>query len=78
MEYNIYKERYVKLRNTIEDIFEGTTEELNACIQSYDSILREKNDEITEVELKMLINFFINLYTYDYGHSFIGLLAFAE
>lgn len=53
----MHKERYVKLRNTIENIFEGTTEELSAHIESYDSILKEKNDEITEVQLRMLINF---------------------
>lgn len=57
MEYNMHKERYVKLRNTIENIFEGTTEELSVHIESYDSILKEKNDEITEVQLRMLINF---------------------
>lgn len=53
----MHKERYVKLRNTIENIFEGTTEELSVHIESYDSILKEKNDEITEVQLRMLINF---------------------
>lgn len=53
----MHKERYVKLRNTIDNIFEGTTEELNAHIQSYDSLLKEKNKEITEVQLKMLIKF---------------------
>lgn len=57
MEYNMHKERYVKLKNTIENIFEGTTEELSVHIESYDSILKEKNDEITEVQLRMLINF---------------------
>lgn len=57
MEYNMHKERYVKLKNTIENIFEGTTEELSVHIESYDSILKQKNDEITEVQLRMLINF---------------------
>lgn len=45
----MHKERYVKLRDTIENLFEGTTEELNACIESYGPLLKEKNNEITEV-----------------------------
>lgn len=49
MEYDMYKERYQKLKETITNIFEGTTEELNARIDSYDTILKEKNNEITEV-----------------------------
>ncbi|EFN87868.1 DNA repair protein RAD50 [Harpegnathos saltator] len=53
MEYTMLKERYVKLRNTVENIFEGTTEELNVHIQSYDSILKEKNNEITENEAEI-------------------------
>ncbi|EZA56610.1 DNA repair protein RAD50 [Ooceraea biroi] len=50
MEYNMHKERYEKLKESIKDIFEGTTEELNMRIESYDTILKEKNDEITENE----------------------------
>lgn len=49
LEYNLQKERYVKLKETIKNIFEGSTEELNACIESYDLTLRGKNNEITEV-----------------------------
>lgn len=49
MEYDMYKERYQKLKETIQNIFEGTTEELNALIESYDTILKEKNNEIAEV-----------------------------
>lgn len=49
MEYNINKERYEKLKETIKNIFEGTIEELNVCIESYDTKLKEKNTEITEV-----------------------------
>lgn len=49
MEYNINKERYEKLKETIKNIFEGTIEELNVCIESYDTKLKEKNNEITEV-----------------------------
>lgn len=49
MEYSMNKERYDKLEETIKNIFEGTTEELNARIKSYDTKLNEKNYEITEV-----------------------------
>lgn len=49
IEYNMHKEQYVKLKETIRNIFEGTTEELNMRIQSYDSILIKKNKEIIEV-----------------------------
>lgn len=57
MEYDMQKERHVKLKGTIENIFEGTTEELNEHIMSYDSMLKKKNDEITEVQLHILIEF---------------------
>ncbi|XP_029680101.1 DNA repair protein RAD50 [Formica exsecta] len=50
MEYDVNKERYQKLKETIKNIFEGTTEELNARIESYDTILKEKNNEIAENE----------------------------
>lgn len=49
MEYDVNKERYQKLKETIKNIFKGTTEELNARIESYDTILKEKNNEIAEV-----------------------------
>jgi len=49
MEYGVYKERYQKLKETIKNIFDGTTEELNALIESHDTILQEKNNEIAEV-----------------------------
>lgn len=49
MEYNMHRDRYGKLKENIKNIFEGTTQELNARIESYDTILREKNDEIAEV-----------------------------
>lgn len=49
MEYNMHRDRYGKLKENIKNIFEGTTEELNVRIESYDTILREKNDEIAEV-----------------------------
>lgn len=39
----------MKLKETIKNKFEGSTEELNACIESYDSTLREKKYEIAEV-----------------------------
>lgn len=45
----MHKERYEKLRETVTNIFEGTTEELNARIESYAAKLKQKNDEITEV-----------------------------
>lgn len=57
MEYNMHKEQYLNLRHRIKDIFEGSREELNAHIQSYDSILKKKNNEIKEVQLYMLIRF---------------------
>lgn len=53
VEYNMYKERYQKLKETIKNIFEGTTEELNALIESYDTILKEKNNEIAENETEI-------------------------
>ncbi|XP_012527415.1 DNA repair protein RAD50 [Monomorium pharaonis] len=53
MEFNIQKERYEKLKENIKNIFEGTTEELNVRIESYDTVLREKNDEIAENEAEV-------------------------
>lgn len=55
MEYNVHKERYGKLKESIKDTFEGTTEELNTRIQSYDTVLKEKHNEITEVEIYNMI-----------------------
>lgn len=49
MEYHMHKERYRKLKETITNIFEGTTEELNVRIESYAIELKKKNDEIAEV-----------------------------
>jgi len=49
MEFDMHKDRYEKLKKSIRNIYEGTTEELNALIESYDTILTEKNVEITEV-----------------------------
>lgn len=49
MEFGMHKDRYEKLKETINNIFEGTTEELNELMESYDTILKEKNIEITEV-----------------------------
>lgn len=53
MEYGVYKERYQKLKETINNIFHGTTEELNALIESHDTILQEKNNEIAENEIEI-------------------------
>lgn len=50
MEYNVHKERYETLKESIKNIFEGSTEELNMRIESYDTTLTEKNNEIIEVE----------------------------
>ncbi|XP_020285711.1 DNA repair protein RAD50 [Pseudomyrmex gracilis] len=50
LEYNLQKERYVKLKESIKNIFEGSTEELNAYIESHDLTLQGKNNEITENE----------------------------
>lgn len=63
MEYNVHKERYEKLKESIKDIFEGTTEELNTRIQSYDTVLKEKHNEITEVEI---YNDFLIIHTISY------------
>lgn len=49
MEYDMHKDRYEKLKESIKNIFEGTTEELNAHIKSYDTTLKEKNIEIAQV-----------------------------
>lgn len=49
MEYSMHKDRYEKLKESIKNIFDGTTEELKAQIESYDTTLREKNLEIEEV-----------------------------
>lgn len=45
----MHKDRYEKLKETIKNIFEGTTEELNELVESYDATLQEKNFEIIEV-----------------------------
>lgn len=55
MECDVHRERYQKLKETIKNFFEGTTEELNARIESYDTILQEKNNEIAEVNINMLL-----------------------
>lgn len=49
MEFGIHKDRYEKMKETIKNIFEGTTEELNELVESYDTTLMEKNNEIIEV-----------------------------
>lgn len=49
MEFGMHKDRYEKLKETIKNIFEGTTEELNERVESYDTTLQEKNIEIAEV-----------------------------
>lgn len=49
MEFDMHKDRYEKLKKSIKNIFDGTTEELDALIDSYDTILREKNIEIAQV-----------------------------
>ncbi|XP_011865246.1 PREDICTED: DNA repair protein RAD50-like, partial [Vollenhovia emeryi] len=48
MEYSMHKDRYEKLKETVNNIFDGTTEELNELVESYGSTLKEKNVEITE------------------------------
>ncbi|XP_024893942.1 DNA repair protein RAD50 [Temnothorax curvispinosus] len=53
MEYNMHKDRYDKLKETIKNIFDGTTEELKELVESYDSTLKEKNFEITENEAEV-------------------------
>lgn len=50
MEFNMHKDRYEKLKKSIKNIFSGTTEELNARIESYDTALQEKTVEIEENE----------------------------
>lgn len=50
MEYNMHKERYEKLKETMKNIFDGTTTELNERIKSHETILEEKNNEIAEVQ----------------------------
>lgn len=63
MEYGVHKERYQKLKETITNIFEGTTEELNELIDSYDTTLKEKNNEIAEVNIDILIiNILLHFY----------------
>jgi len=54
MEYNVYKEQCGKLKESIKDIFNGTKEELNMRIESYDTILKEKDNEITEVKINTI------------------------
>nr|XP_012218827.1 PREDICTED: DNA repair protein RAD50-like [Linepithema humile] len=52
MEYNMHMERYEKLRETVKSVFEGTTEELSARIESYATeLIKEKNDETRENEV---------------------------
>lgn len=51
MEFDMHKDRYEKLKKTIKNIYEGTTEELNALIESYDTVLNKKNIEIAEVSI---------------------------
>ncbi|KYN15217.1 DNA repair protein RAD50 [Trachymyrmex cornetzi] len=53
MEFDMHKDRYEKLKKSIRNIYEGTTEELNALIESYDTILTEKNVEIAENEAEI-------------------------
>ncbi|XP_011873097.1 PREDICTED: DNA repair protein RAD50-like, partial [Vollenhovia emeryi] len=48
MEYSMHKDRYEKLKKTVNNIFDGTTEELNELVESCGSTLKEKNVEITE------------------------------
>lgn len=55
MEFDMHKDRYEKLKKTIKNIYEGTTEELNALIESYDATLNEKNIEIAEVSINGII-----------------------
>lgn len=50
----MHKERYGKLKESINNIFEGTMEELNVRIESYDTMLKEKNDEIRQVEIHVV------------------------
>jgi len=68
MEFDMHKDRYEKLKKSIRNIYEGTTEELNALIESYDTILTEKNVEITEVLNVTIVSLYV---------LYIGLL-FAE
>lgn len=58
MEFDMHKDRYEKLKKSIKNIFDGTTEELDALIDSYDTILREKNIEIAQVS-NIIINLII-------------------
>ncbi|XP_018314575.1 DNA repair protein RAD50 isoform X2 [Mycetomoellerius zeteki] len=53
MEFDMHKDRYEKLKKSIRNIYEGTTEELNALIESYDTLLTGKNVEITENEAEI-------------------------
>jgi len=63
MEFDMNKDRYEKLKKTIKNVFEGTTEELNALIESYDTTLVEKNFEIAEVSINIMCdNIFVITY----------------
>ncbi|XP_018394669.1 PREDICTED: DNA repair protein RAD50 [Cyphomyrmex costatus] len=53
MEFEMHKDRFEKLKKSIQNIYEGTTEELKMRIESYDTILKEKNIEITENEAEI-------------------------
>ncbi|KAL0115846.1 hypothetical protein PUN28_011015 [Cardiocondyla obscurior] len=53
MEFGMHKDRYDKLKETITTIFEGTTEELNELVESYDATLKEKNINIAENEAEI-------------------------
>ncbi|KAG5322879.1 RAD50 protein, partial [Pseudoatta argentina] len=53
MEFDMHKDRYEKLKKSIRNVYEGTTEELNALIESYDTILTQKNVEIAENEAEI-------------------------
>lgn len=68
MEFGMHKDRYEKLKETINNIFEGTTEELNELVESYDTTLKEKNIEIAEVWIYIMIVF---LYTPHIGLLFL-------
>jgi len=50
----MHKEQYGKLKESIKNIFEGTKEELNMRVKSYDATLKEKDNEIIEVKINMI------------------------
>ncbi|XP_011173530.2 DNA repair protein RAD50 [Solenopsis invicta] len=53
MEYSMHRDRYTKLKENIKNIFEETTEELNTRIESYETVLKDKNNEIAENEAEV-------------------------